>query len=126
MPNDNNRYQTFLNNLKVMVQIRIDEAQMGEDAQNFSDRVFRPLEEEGAAELLNQAAAEQQVSVRNALEAELDFFNNRYSRETSPTAFQAAHTVKTSLHNVLGNNLPGWLKKMLTILNELLSLISPP
>ena len=145
MPDDNqdtfdSNYKTFLEILRGMVGKQIENIEREhkhnhdrdrklerKKAVQFADIVFDALQSEQAVRLMCGAADAQSKVVREAIVAELEYFNVRYPVDHAPTekSFQAAHTVKTSLHGVFGSKLPGWLKKLLTILNELLSLLKP-
>ncbi len=112
-------------------------------AKEFSESVFDGLKGEEACCLVVEALNEQHEAVKSAFKVELEFFNAKYTddnlrgllqssgvalakkREFVERALEDGDTVKKSLEELVGSTLPGWLKKMLKLLNELLKLVRP-
>ena len=82
---------------------------------------IEPLLENGSVEQFMSAARCLPEQVATALEAELNYFNKEYAE---PDKFNSedAKTIKDSLEDLI-EGLPGWIKKLLKALNELLDLI---
>lgn len=109
-------------------------------ALEFENSVLLPLKSDDAIGAVVYAMViEEDARVQDALMDELLFFNGLYedfvpsvdgspecqkpSKDVLHLAAEKAHVVKTSFSTVL--NLPGWLQKLLHILNELLKLFKP-
>ena len=122
-------YEEFLQNVGEIVNGRIEdlsETTMYVPAREFANSVFKEVGDGAAVEAVVDAINVQESSVREALKAELKFFNAKHiDVEVTARAFEDAETVKGSLEDILGSAFPGWLKKMFKILNELLSLLKP-
>ena len=117
-------YDDFVKNVKAIVYRRIErlDAELHQTATEFAESVFSMLEKEDVESQVSNAFDRLPNDLRTSLEAELRFFNHKYSNNLDDrNATDDAETVKSSLEEVL--DLPGWLKKILKVLNELLSLI---
>lgn len=123
---DDHPYKIFLRIVKDNVYGKIEHdrntyADNGEALEALAKSVFDSIATEQAVELVKTAIENEDERVRNALLAELKFFNMKYGNSNDGTALSAADTVKSSIHCIL--TLPNWLKKLLKILNELISLL---
>ena len=120
-------YRVFLRIVAYIVRSRINAIQnepQRDRATEFADSVFPVIANNPAVNAVVDAFNRQDEHVRKALAAELRFFNSKYGNDLdNDSAAEDAETVKSSLEELLGALLPEWLKKMLKILNELLSLL---
>ena len=121
-------YEKFLKTVRLIVEKRINrlehkDSELSQTAKEFAKSVFIMLEKDEVKSEVSNAFNRLPDDLQKALEAELKFFNQKYRNNNNldDRAAKDAETVKSSLEEVL--DLPGWLKKILKVLNELLSLI---
>ena len=143
-------YTEFLCTLRGIVdhrRVRIESAEERELAEQLTGPVFGALMGRAAVGAVvgafrlngrvedgrDEARPNDEV-VLNALLAEMQFFNARYGNfrgEEGGRDGEAdegagdGHVVKGSLEKILGATLPDWIKRLLEVLNEILSLIRP-
>ena len=135
---DEHPYITFLVTVDNLVKEAIEQSCKGpekellESANKFAGSVLTVLRGKDAESAVLSAFANLRGEPREALCAELEYFNQKYGnqpltigRENLGRALEDAGTVKDSIEALLKKSLPGWVKKMMKILNELLSLIRP-
>ena len=120
-------YRAFIQIVTSIVDRRINGIQneaLRDQAAEFANSVLPIIADDRAVNAIVDAFNRQDEHIRNALAAELRFFNSKYGNDPeSVSAAEDAEIVRSSLEELLGDFLPEWLKKMLKILNELLSLL---
>jgi hypothetical protein len=124
-----NEFRKFLDNFEKVCRIRIESRNLRYQFLNgILKRIIEALDKEAQNAIREATEAwldnDNNNLILEALTAELRFFNDLVDNEGagSGEAPDAAATVKESFEEVL-NQLPEWIKKLLKILNEILSLV---
>ena len=109
------QYERFLKIVRSIVDRRIDDihGNLNGLARHFADSVLPVIESNEAVRPVLDAFNVQDNRVRQAFEAELRFFNEKYENDVvNSRATEDADTVKSSLVKLLWSELPDWLRKM--------------
>jgi hypothetical protein len=128
----------FFQTLRTVVNDRLKsmEIHRGKEKLNqLSDEVFEHVLSENTFKEFRLAIEGDRIyaeAAYNLLFTELEYYNSRYSRESDNTempineagGIEDGKTVKDSIEEIF--KLPKWLKKLLKVLNELLSLLPRP
>ena len=143
-------YRQFLRTTKGVVENRLNRISGEPEKRHATDltkRVFDALLEKAAIEVVAETFKSLSETsdppdwpegksevVLGALLAEMQFFNARYATFRTETGgdhnkaddgADDSEEVKGSLEQILGSKLPKWIKDLLKVLNEILSLVRP-
>ena len=155
MPNGDDTRETYTAFLRTVEGIvnhrlnRIEPETEKQHAENLTKPVFEALSNDAAVDAVVNAFTSfhkdqdpndwpngKDAIVREALLAEIQFFNVRYARFRNENdddgedgeldrGADDSEVVKGSLEKILGPRLPKWIKDLLKLLNEILKLIRP-